>query len=77
MARETFWTEYDKTEYCCPDCDYVGDELEVHHIDGDPFNNDLENLTGLCHQCHVHRHRQEYIEQRLGEMRSEFEALAD
>jgi len=26
--------------------------LEVHHIDGDTFNNELENLQILCPNCH-------------------------
>jgi hypothetical protein len=26
--------------------------LEVHHIDGDRSNNELENLTPLCESCH-------------------------
>jgi 5-methylcytosine-specific restriction endonuclease McrA len=27
-------------------------KLEVHHIDGDPFNNDLSNLETLCQIHH-------------------------
>lgn len=27
--------------------------LELHHIDGDPFNNDYENLLLLCPNCHT------------------------
>lgn len=26
--------------------------LEIHHIDGDPLNNDLKNLQLLCPNCH-------------------------
>jgi 5-methylcytosine-specific restriction endonuclease McrA len=26
--------------------------LEVHHIDGNPLNNALENLVTLCNFCH-------------------------
>ncbi len=31
--------------------------IEIHHIDGDPFNNDTDNLTSLCISHHglVHR----------------------
>jgi hypothetical protein len=38
--------------------------LEVDHIDGDPFNNALENLRLLCHGCNVreyHRKAREMI----------------
>lgn len=76
-ARETFWGQYDKSKYSCPGCGYAGDHLEVHHIDGNPFNNSLENLVGLCHSCHARRHRRENIDDRLEEMQTEFEALAD
>jgi len=24
-----------------------------HHIDGNPTNNDLSNVTGLCRRCHM------------------------
>lgn len=33
------------------------DNLDVHHIDENPFNNDLENLTLLCRSCHMKEHR--------------------
>jgi ribosomal protein S26 len=28
------------------------EEMEVHHIDCDPRNNNLDNLALLCHRCH-------------------------
>jgi len=33
-----------------------GDELVVHHIDGDRSNNELENLVVLCRSCHAKVH---------------------
>ena len=35
--------------------------LAVHHIDENHENNNLENLTWLCHNCHflVHNHKKE------------------
>ncbi len=27
--------------------------LEIHHKDGDPTNNDLDNLLVLCRKCHM------------------------
>ena len=29
------------------------EQLQVHHIDGNPGNNDLENLIPLCAECHL------------------------
>jgi hypothetical protein len=35
--------------------------LAVHHVDKNKFNNRLENLAYLCHNCHhlVHHHKKE------------------
>lgn len=35
--------------------------LAAHHIDHNHFNNKVENLAWLCHNCHhlVHHHREE------------------
>lgn len=32
------------------------DDLEVHHRDRDPFNNDAANLETLCRTCHNREH---------------------
>ena len=36
--------------------------LSVHHIDHNHFNNTVENLAWLCHNCHqlVHHHKKEH-----------------
>ena len=36
--------------------------LAVHHIDQNHFNNKVENLAWLCHNCHhlVHHHKNEH-----------------
>lgn len=44
-------------EYKCERCgttEWCGEELklQVHHIDGDHFNNQLDNLKLLCPNCH-------------------------
>jgi len=56
IARKRFWQEHDRETYECPDCDRTEDELEgsleVHHKDGSPYDNRLENLVGLCRLCH-------------------------
>lgn len=30
---------------------------QVHHIDRQPSNSDLDNLIALCPRCHLHLHR--------------------
>lgn len=57
IARKVYWDEHDENDYQCPDCgrsigEIRQDVFEVHHIDGDPYNNSLENLIGLCRMCH-------------------------
>ena len=32
------------------------DDVQVHHLDGDRNNNDLDNLIPLCRQCHTKLH---------------------
>lgn len=75
VARDTYWSEYDQDSHPCQDCADSEKPLEVHHIDQDPFNNKLSNLVGLCHACHMRRHRKDAIESRLTEMRIEAEAM--
>lgn len=43
--------------YRCSACGYG--YLEVHHVDGNPLNNTLDNLVTLCRRCHrkVHHTR--------------------
>jgi len=56
-ARERFWSEYDRSDYECPSCGSDDAPIEVHHRDGDPFNNHLVNLIGVCHNCHQQEHK--------------------
>jgi len=44
---------YQEVDNRCPFCD-VADVavLEIHHIDGDPSNNKIENLIVVCGNCH-------------------------
>jgi len=44
----------------CEDCGHPDDPdagylLTVHHLDGDPSNNALDNLRALCQRCHLKR----------------------
>lgn len=36
-------------------------QLDVHHIDRDRKNNNIENLLTLCSNCHRLEHKGEYI----------------
>lgn len=40
-------------------CEICGSDrnVDVHHIDGNPRNNDLSNLQRLCRSCHIKAHR--------------------
>jgi 5-methylcytosine-specific restriction endonuclease McrA len=39
----------------CATCNKIED-LQIHHIDGNPANNALENLELLCYRCHKKTH---------------------
>ena len=42
----------------CGNTEWMGEEipLELHHVDGNHFNNKLENLMILCSNCHSQIH---------------------
>ena len=40
---------------CCV-CKKRDNTIQIHHIDKDPFNNDIENLAVLCLECHNKAH---------------------
>ncbi|WPJ95131.1 hypothetical protein SH580_17035 [Coraliomargarita algicola] len=47
---------FDEVESRCPNpkCMTNGiSELEIHHLDGDPSNNDNLNLLAICSNCHT------------------------
>lgn len=41
----------------CYNCSCKAISPEVHHLDHDSTNNDLQNLAVLCHSCHKLFHR--------------------
>ena len=47
----------EKCEYCNLQ-EWMGKSipLELHHIDGDHFNNELKNLAIICPNCHALQH---------------------
>jgi len=57
--RDEYWSKVDRETYECPDCGRGFEEVsefQVHHIDGDCTNGDMENLVALCRDCHHDRH---------------------
>lgn len=40
----------------CPLCSNQGLPMQIHHIDENPENNDLDNLIPLCLTCHSKVH---------------------
>ena len=40
----------------CEECGNTDPPINVHHIDGNPYNNDPLNLLVLCRNCHQNRH---------------------
>ena len=40
---------------CCKNTEWLGEEipLEIHHKDGNHFNNDIGNILVLCPNCHA------------------------
>lgn len=78
--RKRYWDEHDKPSYNCPDCGNGQQNVwrfEVHHIDGNPSNDDMDNLIGLCHSCHMRRHRRYFMIERLREMRQQVEDMSE
>lgn len=41
----------------CEECGTKEGMLDIHHIDFDPNNNELNNLMCLCRSCHMKIHR--------------------
>ena len=43
-------------------CEICGSEknVDVHHKDGNPQNNELSNLQRLCRSCHMKAHKQRH-----------------
>lgn len=40
----------------CQECDLKDFKMTVHHVDGNPYNNSLDNLRVLCAYCHGSHH---------------------
>lgn len=55
--RNVAWLVFDRR---CYDCGYNEhpEILVIHHIDGNRYNGNLDNLVPLCQNCHCLRHIQ-------------------
>jgi hypothetical protein len=49
------YRRYKKDENCCEFCG-EDNKLEVHHLDEDRNNNDIDNLIKVCITCHARLH---------------------
>ena len=45
--------ERDNYKCQCPNCEHKSNKLDIHHIDYDKKNNNVENLITLCNKCHT------------------------
>ena len=52
-----------------PDERVVRIVLTIHHVDGDPTNNDPANLQALCQCCHLNLNRAKHIRKRRANRR--------
>ena len=56
LKRSTAYAQSLLKRGCC-DCGESRYYLvEIHHIDGDPFNNKPDNVEIVCSNCHRKRH---------------------
>lgn len=46
-----------RENHTCERCGETEKRIEVHHKDGNPYNNDINNLEVLCTQCHNDEHK--------------------
>jgi len=76
-ARKLFWSEHDKDSYKCAVCSRSDVRIDVHHRDGDPFNNHMVNLIGVCHRCHTNHHSRQKRFESLKSWKESFEELGN
>ncbi len=71
VKAETRKIVLEKYNYQCAKCGY--NFLEIHHVDGNPSNDSIDNLIPLCKRCHVKIHGKRYsirLERLTQELRS-------
>ena len=74
QKKETSYTKFrDNQNYLrenitkCQICGKECDRLEVHHLDGDHGNNELDNLSLICPSCHKKEHYRNHNRNKIGE----------
>lgn len=45
--------------YQCSVCGYISKHNQLHHMDENPHNNNKDNLTIFCYECHKTVHKKE------------------
>ncbi len=79
LARDRFWDQHEKSRYECPECgrgiDDTDAQVEVHHKNGDPFDNSEGNLVGLCRLCHQLREGKKPDIRLIRELRDQYEEM--
>jgi hypothetical protein len=56
FARKDYCENLDgRLGYVCTTTIVINAQLEVDHIDGNPSNNEIENLQTLCGCCHTYK----------------------
>lgn len=48
-------------ERICSECESP-ERVQIHHVDGNPFNNDALNLKMICLRCHTLTHHRKRLE---------------
>jgi len=48
---------WNRENHVCERCGETKKRIEVHHKDGNPYNNEISNLEVLCIQCHNDEHK--------------------
>lgn len=57
LQLEYILTHHGRQIHYCEDCGQQYASLEIHHKDGNPNNNHVDNLLVLCNGCHAERHK--------------------
>jgi len=57
-----------KCNNCCCVCQ-THHLVQFHHIDGDPSNNDIDNMAPLCPNCHSRAHSNSQLTNNLTDLR--------
>jgi 5-methylcytosine-specific restriction endonuclease McrA len=81
LARETYWQVHDRDTYECPDCGRSEGQLqgtfEVHHKNGEPLDNRLENRVALCRACHMLREDKKPSLAAIKQLRDQYTAATE